>query len=537
MLTKNNHLSVINSNKYTSFKSNNNDTVRIRNLYANDMHGILKGYRKLITVKDRFDKENKANPEIIASTFLSGDGMVGANRKKNKLVIMLENLIGARAKAPGNHDFDDNGSIGLSELMNESKTPSLALNLVTKDSTPLKDDIDAGRLAKSMVYEENGQKFGLIGVLPSDLFKRINQQSKDASKDISILNLQDTIKAIQEEVNKLESQGVNKITLLSHMGYDGDLEIVKNVVGLDIIHGAHSHDLLMGLEPGKNYFLSKRGEPVILTQASKNGHWYGVLDAVFDKNGTIIQAKNHVKSLDDEPESLKATLAEKMMIGEPQKIGALSHTVKSMSEAVLDESPMCSFICDAYKHYTGADIVFNNAGTMRNTIHEGDVTDRLIIDMMPYYNSISTYRLSEKDIIDAINGGLAVTKKTHRTGALQVAGMSYVIGHGGKVHEAFILKDDGTLVPINAKNPNPNKFYTVAYNSFMSGGTDGLEVLNAPEKRIKTFEQNETDLLIEYFKLFNNRPLSIDKTGRISHENSPEYSPKSWVVKPDQKFA
>ena len=524
------------SSRKSSFKSNN-DTVHIRNLYANDMHGILKGYRKLITVKDRFDKENKSNPNVIASTFLSGDGMVGANRPKNKLVIMLENIINARAKAPGNHDFDDNGSIGWSELLNFSKTPSLALNLIVKENSPLKEDIDSGRLAKSIVYEENGEKFGLIGVLPSDLFHRINQQSKDSSKDISILNLQDTITAIQNEINKLESQGVNKITLLSHMGYDGDVQIAKNVVGLDIIHGAHSHDLLLGLQPGKNYFLSKRGEPIIITQASKNGHWYGILDAVFNKNGTIVQAKNNVKSLDEERDSLKATLAEKMMIGAPQKIGALSHTVKSMSEAVLDESPMCSFICDAYKHYTGADIVFNNAGTMRNTLQEGDVTDRLIIDMMPYYNSISTYKLSEKDIIDAINGGLAVTKKTHRTGALQVAGMSYVIGHDGKVCDAYILKDDGTKVQFDAQNPRTDKFYTVAYNSFMSGGTDGLEVLNAPEKRIKTFEQNETDLLIEYFKLFKNKPLSIDKTGRISHENSPELSPKSWVVKPELNFA
>jgi len=531
----NNKYNICFGNSETNNK--NSETVRIRNLYANDMHGILKGYRKLLTVKDQFDKESKSNPDIVSSAFLSGDGMVGANRQKNKLVVMLENMFNARAKAPGNHDFDDNGSIGFSQLLDNTKTKTLALNLHLRADTPLRDDVEAGRLAKSMVYEENGEKFGVIGLLPSDLYKRINQQCKDASKDISILSLKDTIKAVQDEVNRLEAQGVNKITLLSHMGYDGDLEIIKNVVGIDVIHGGHSHDLLMGLVPGQNYFISKRGEPVILTQASKNGHWYGILDAVFNKNGTIIQAKNEVKSLDKVPDSLKAVLAEKMMIGEPKKIGELAHTVKSMSEAVLDESPMCSFICDAYKHYTGADIVFNNAGTMRNTLHEGSVTDRLLIDMMPYYNSISTYRLSEKDIIDAINGGLAITKKTHRTGALQVAGMSYVIGHDGKVHEAFILKDNGTLVPMNAKNPDPNKFYTVAYNSFMSGGTDGLEVLMAPEKKIKTFAQNETDLIIEYFKLFNNKPLSIDKTGRISHENSPEYSPKSWVVRPDQKFA
>jgi len=83
-----------------------------------------------------------------------------------------------------------------------------------------------------MIFEENGQKFGVIGLIPSDLFKRINQQSKDKSKDIDVLNLQDTIKAVQEEVNKMEAQNVNKITLVSHMGIDADKEIIKNVVGL-----------------------------------------------------------------------------------------------------------------------------------------------------------------------------------------------------------------------------------------------------------------------------------------------------------------
>ena len=209
-----------------------------------------------------------------------------------------------------------------------------------------------------------------------------------------------------------------------------------------------------------------------------------------------------------------------MMIGEPKKIGELAHDVKSMPETILDENPMCSFLCDAYKKLTGADIVLNNAGTMRNTLHKGDVTDRMIIDMMPYYNNISTYKLSEKDIVDAINSGIEATAKYHRTGALQVAGMSYVIGKNGKIKEAYLLKDDGTNESMNVQNPRADKFYTVAYNSFLGGGTDGLEMLHAPEKMIKTFDANETDLLIDYFKTFDNKPLSIDKTGRITREKN-----------------
>src|SRR5574344_1454584 len=501
-----------------NYQPTQNKEVHIKDLYANDMHGILNGYRKLMTVKDSFDAQAKNNPDIIASTYLSGDGRVGANRKKNELIVALENFLNPRYKTPGNHDFDDEGAEGFSKLLDKSKDKTLALNLITSNNSVVDDDIKTGRLAKSAVFEQNGEKFGVIGLIPTDLYKRLNQQSKDKSKDIDVLNLPETIKAVQKEVDKLEAQKVNKITVLSHMGYPADVALAKAVNGVDIIHGAHTHDVLKGLEPNKNYFISKRGEPVIITQAGKHGHWFGLLDVVYDKNGKIIKAKNDVKSLDNVSDSLKAVTAEKIIIGEPKKIGELVQDVKSMPEAEWDESPMCSFLCEAYKKLTNADIVLNNAGTMRNTLHKGDITDRTIIDMMPYYNNISTYKLSEKDVIDAINSGLEVSKKSHRTGALQVAGMTYVIGKNGKVKEAEFIKNDGTKEKINTENPRADKFYTVAYNSFLSGGTDGLEILNAPDKKIKTFDANETDLLIDYIKSFNGKPLLIEKDGRITTE-------------------
>lgn len=515
-----NNINNVNRNyspKQPSFKGGGE--VHTRDLYANDMHGILSGFRKMITVTDRFESQKKAEPNVVFSTYLSGDGMVGANRPKNKLIIMLENFTKARAKAPGNHDFDDHGTKGLSELLDNATFPSLALNIVPKANSALQDDIDAGRFMKSKIFEENGEKFGLIGLAPSDLMNRINQQCKDNSQDIDVLNLPDTIKAVQAEVDRMEALGVNKITLLSHMGYDSDVAIAKFVNGVDVIHGAHSHDLLKGIVPGKNYFISKRGEPILITQAAKNGHWYGVSDVVYDKKtGTITKASNNLYSLDEVPDSLKAITAEQMMLGKPVEIAELVHDVKSMPETAWEENPMASFMCDAYKKLTGADIVLTNAGTMRNTLHKGAITDRMVTDMMAYYNDISTYKLSEKDVIGAINGGLEATVKCGRTGALQVAGMSYVIGKNGKVKEAYLLKDNGTKEKLNAENPHADKFFTVAYNTFLSSGSDGVEILKAPEKRIKTFAQNETDLLIEHFKSFNGKPLSIDKTGRITNE-------------------
>lgn len=50
--------------------------------------------------------------------------------------------------------------------------------------------------------------------------------------------------AVQEEVDKLTAQGVNKIIALGHAGYSTDIEIAKNTVDIDIIVGGHSDTFL-----------------------------------------------------------------------------------------------------------------------------------------------------------------------------------------------------------------------------------------------------------------------------------------------------
>ena len=54
----------------------------------------------------------------------------------------------------------------------------------------------------------------------------------------------DEIPSVTAEATKLKSQGVQIIILLSHSGYEVDLEMAKQIPDLDIIVGAHSHTFL-----------------------------------------------------------------------------------------------------------------------------------------------------------------------------------------------------------------------------------------------------------------------------------------------------
>lgn len=489
-----------------------------KTVYGNDFHGHLGAFTKFKTVVDEFRAQNPDGDVI-----MSGDDWVGASEEKNLAIVKLMNLIKPTAVTIGNHNMDNKGSKGLSKMLDFATFKTLALNLKPKDPNNLKayslqDDIDAGRLADSIVVEENGRKVGYIGLMPSDLFARLSTQSQADAQDIKVLDLAETKKALEKEVEKLEKQNVNIIKLVSHMGIDAEKAIAQNVSGIDVIHGGHSHDTLDGLVPGKNLFKSPRGEWVILTQAGKNGHSYGELDVVYDKDGKIIKAKNELKSLENRPESLSARIMTNIMIGEPKQIGVIAKDVKSKPETVLEESPISSFLSDAYLKYSDADLVFNNMGGVRASLPAGPVTDRAIIDLMPFFNDVHVYKLSEKDIIDALNGAVEATRKFHRTGALQVSGLRYTIGKNDKVKDVYLVKKDGTQEKLNAENPSNDKFYKAAYNTFVASGSEGLGVLKAPEKMIKKCDLNETQMFIEYIKSFNGQPINIAEDGRIKHE-------------------
>ena len=63
------------------------------------------------------------------------------------------------------------------------------------------------------------------------------------------LIFEDEIQSLQEEVDLLLAQGINKVIALGHSGIRKDLEIAAKVKGVDIVVGGHSNTFLY---TGKN---------------------------------------------------------------------------------------------------------------------------------------------------------------------------------------------------------------------------------------------------------------------------------------------
>ena len=215
---------------------------------------------RIKTVSDVFDKSPK-DENTARLKLASGDIILGANFISNMVASKFLNWIGVSANALGNHELDVVPS-RLAELLKNANFKLLAINASVVPTSPM-----AGKIQKSTIEERDGQKFGIIGIAPSDMAERV--KLNDSMKDIKIDDFNTTIKKVQEEVNNLRSKGINKIILLSHSGLKQDKKIARETEGIDIIIGGHSHDMVRDVKAGENLISSKNGEPVVITQAGK----------------------------------------------------------------------------------------------------------------------------------------------------------------------------------------------------------------------------------------------------------------------------
>ena len=253
--------------------------------YINDYHGKSLNMERTVSASNSFDAKYKYRLDVDTLKLSSGDIMIGEGVKTNEIAAMFQSIIGIMASAVGNHEYDLQDKIG--PVLPLAKFDMLAANIKVNPRNPWADVIKS-----SVVKEKNGHKYGIIGVSPIDLFTR----SKEGviQKDISVSDAAQTVSQIQREVEKLQKEGINKIILLSHLGYTLDTIVANQTQGIDVILGGHSHDLLFDVVEGKNLFYSKTGEPVVITQAGRDGKNFGELDVEFDQNGIIKKVQNNI---------------------------------------------------------------------------------------------------------------------------------------------------------------------------------------------------------------------------------------------------
>lgn len=475
--------------------------------YINDIHGQIPRMEQITNAATNFDSFTKTQ-KVDALKLCSGDTFIGSDEKTNKLATIFLDIAGISASAIGNHEFDNSAS-KLAPLINNTKTKFLGLNMNLPENSALNN-----KILKSTIITENGHQYGIIGIQPQKLIERMKKQ--DLLEGITIDNESQTIKELQEEVNNLKAKGINKIILVSHAGYAGEKTIAQSVSGIDIILGGHSHDLIEGIKEGKNLFYSPTKEPVIITQAGRDGNNFGILNVEYNNKGLVVQVQNNIAQTDNYDKSLLMSTMTDKILGESPKIGQLKYADNYPKKPLIEENPYANFVADAIKKEMNVDIVMINSGNFRGSLTKGILSERDISSIFPFKNKLCKVELTEKELVDALNhGGTSLTTPDNKPNILQVSGLTYVMNKNGKVIEANFISKDGKIQKIDVNNPNPNKKYLAIYDDFLCEGGDKFTMLKKMDSALEHYTYDKDKPTIDYIKKLNNQPFEIRKDGRI----------------------
>ena len=477
--------------------------------YINDNHGRTGNMARIYSAKKYYDSLTKSS-DVDKLVLAAGDISAGADLHIVKAASTYMNGLGVDATSDGNHEYDASPS-QIAESKKGAKYKSLGLNLQIPKGNPLD-----GVIEKSFVIEKNGHKYAVIGLAPPDLHERI--RDNESRKQIGVDDFGKTLKDIQNLTDEYKKQGINKIILLSHCGLEKDKRIAQETSGIDIIIGGHTHDLLQGIEEGKNLLYSKSNEPVIITQAGKDGEYFGDLKITWDdQKGIIVKAQNNVTSSSNFKRNRVIKGVFEQILGKPEYLGEIKSASGPTKNRLIDPNANAFFIMDAVRNEFGTDLALINIGNIRGFFEQGPLDSHQVFEVVPLKNNMVKLKLSEKEIVDALkHGAKSFTKPGNKPGIVIPSGLKYTVTRNGEIKAASFIDKSGKEVAIDVNNPDPNKFYTVATDDFFASGGDNLIENKIAKKQIdEIFDFDKDKLVCDYVKKLNT-PIEIKDDGRIT---------------------
>ena len=477
--------------------------------YINDNHGRIGNMSRIYSAKELYDYQNK-NSTADKLVLAAGDISAGADTKIAKAANTYMNALGIEATSDGNHEYDENPP-EIAESKKGAKFKSLGMNLQIPKGNPLD-----GVIEKSFVLEKNGHKYAIIGLAPPDLHERI--RDNDSRKQIGVDDFEKTLKDVQNAIDDYKKQGINKVIVLSHCGLTKDKRLAQETSGIDVIVGGHTHDLLKGVEEGKNLLTSKSNEPVVITQAGKDGEYFGDLKITWDdEKGTIVKVQNNVtpSSIFKRNRVLKGVFDQ--ILGKPEHLGEVKLATGPTKERLIDPNPNAFLIMDAVREEFGTDLAIINAGNIRGFFEQGPLDSRQVFEVVPLKNNMVKLKLTEKELVDALKvGAKSFTDPGHKPGIIMPSGLKYTVSRNGELKAASFIDKAGKETPIDVNNPRTDKVYTVATDDFLASGGDNL-ISNKIEKgKIdESFDFDKDKLTCDYIKKLN-APVELKDDGRIT---------------------
>jgi len=443
-------------------------------LAINDAHSAIEAMPHLIGLADSL---RTLYPGLLV--FSAGDNRTGdpTNDKfepSGYPMVALMNLAGFNGSALGNHEFDAHS---LPKLCGLSAFRYICANIEVDDTTGVST-------VPYQLFDINGLKLGVIGAV---------QVNKNGTPDA----LPDMMKGMRfsspfETVSSYQwlSKQCDATILLSHVGYQEDIEIAGQNPWLDAIIGGHTHRQLSEKEPLHNGVLITQnrnmlGQAVHVTLTVDSGH-------VTDKK------VEYIRLFAVRPNTVAQAMVQHFTEN------PLFKRVLTYAEAPFStRNEIGTMVCDALISETGADVAIMNYRGIRITkLHGGDITVRDAYEIDPYGSQVVVVDMRGDELEQfIINYGQMNTYKFPHLAGLRA---DLILDKPGS-NDIKAVK----LTDTDGKRLKRKKTYRVVTNSYVMSTYKGKPLKSTPTVLTPT----TSDVIMHY----------------LQQQPSVNYQGKSWL--------
>jgi 5'-nucleotidase/UDP-sugar diphosphatase len=424
--------------------------------------------------------------------------------------IRAYDLIGYRAVAVGNHEFDKPFPT-LEKQIAESTFDFIAANIVRSNGRYL----DKPYIIQDYTDSRgNGFRVAVIG-----LTTRRSLVVARPDSSLKFLPEIDAAKTMVKYVRNVEKADV--VIICGHIGdvseTDGQTTsvalakaLLASSLPVDLIIDGHSHSKF---EEAKIV----GGIPIVT--ANEWGKYMGeaVLKIQNGRTIDIVWKPVHITTAEFPPDA--ATLALLAPYVEKADASLKEVVMKTSDEFIFGnrlpryrETAAGDLVCDAFNWYVRtklgieSDFAITNGGGIRAALPKGDVTREAIKTMLPFDNWLFVVKLPGNKVLELFD--FIPTQNQGAGGFAQVSKeVKYTLTYDAEGKNGKI-----TGVTIGGKPVDPKKTYTVVTNDYMAGGGDGYTALQS--KDMLNTSMWLSDVIVDYAKTLP-QPVRPATDGRI----------------------
>ncbi|MBQ6310223.1 MAG: bifunctional metallophosphatase/5'-nucleotidase [Bacteroidales bacterium] len=400
---------------------------------VNDVHAAIENMPKMAAIVDSLRAVDKDLMVISAGDNRTGNPVNDMYSDPSYPMIALMNQMGFLCSAFGNHEFDS-GQAGLARNINESAFPYICANIFTDQELGI-------QYIPYKFFYVKGVKICILGVVEAE-FNGIPSTHPNNVKGMRFAQAEETIRKylwLRDECDVF--------ILLSHIGYEEDVEVAKKFPQFDLIIGGHSHTQIDGGELHNGVLITQNENKL-----KKLTHTVLVVEngKVTGKSATNINVKDYPKQ----------NVASKCLVDFFSDNPEFKRVLAQAQTPFSSYEELGIMMCDALKDFSGADIAYCNSGGVRYEDHPaGDFTVNDVLRLDPFGNTAVIVNVTGKELRDM----LIACKSQDSHGFPFTSGISCEVTYTDKQQSGV---KDLKLFGQDGKPLNLNKKYKVIANSY-----------------------------------------------------------------------